>query len=252
MPRRTPPSFDFYPDDFVGGTYYMDGEALAMYIRSICFQWGNDVLPDDAVRLAKIMNVSDEVFAKYWPQVAEKFISDGNGGLYNARLKSEKDKRLGIASKRSAAGRKGGQASAKHLLISAQAIAKQTSSKGKTVVGSRKTVVGSGETDDGSGEPTLFDLFWATVPNKIGKRDAAKAFDRSLVVVATEKGLGKTEAAGFITERMASFAESPKAKGEFCPHPATWLNGGRYDDDPEQWVERVAAGQSKPRESTRI
>lgn len=250
MARRNPPSFDFYPDDFVGGTYYMDGEALAMYIRSICFQWGNDVLPDDAVRLAKIMNVSDVTFAKYWPQVAEKFVSDGNGGLYNARLKSEKDKRLGIASKRSEAGRKGGQASAKQLLETVQAIAKQTSSKGKTVVGSRKTVVGRGKTDNGSGEPTLFDVFWATVPNKIGKRDACKAFHRSLVVVATEKRIGHTEAAGFITNRMASFAGSAKAKGEFCPHPATWLNGGRYDDDPAQWEERVTNG--KPKESTRI
>jgi hypothetical protein len=28
--------------------------------------------------------------------------------------------------------------------------------------------------------------------------------------------------------------ESPR-EAEFTPHPATWFNGGRYDDDPKEW-----------------
>ena len=31
------------------------------------------------------------------------------------------------------------------------------------------------------------------------------------------------------------FAKSPKAKGEYCPHPTTWLNSGCWEDDPKEW-----------------
>jgi hypothetical protein len=39
-----------------------------------------------------------------------------------------------------------------------------------------------------------------------------------------------------LVERMQAFSASPKALSRFCPHPSTWLNEGRYDDDPRTWL----------------
>lgn len=83
-----------------------------------------------------------------------------------------------------------------------------------------------------------FDAWWSIVPNRVGKQDASKAYDRAVAAIAGRKpsvGPGGDDPQGFLLERMEAFAASPKAKSEFCPHPATWLNQGRYDDDPETW-----------------
>jgi hypothetical protein len=88
-----------------------------------------------------------------------------------------------------------------------------------------------GETPD---DVAFYDVFWRVVPRKVDKEKAHKAF------VAARKRLTKlgqtpAEARAFLVERMAAFAASPKAQGQYCPYPATWLNGGRYDDDPAEW-----------------
>ena len=75
--------------------------------------------------------------------------------------------------------------------------------------------------------------FWPVVPNKVGKEAAHKAFVAAVKLLAK---LGPAEdARTHIIGRMAAYAKSPKANGEFRPNPATWLNQGRYDDDPTEW-----------------
>jgi len=75
--------------------------------------------------------------------------------------------------------------------------------------------------DDGD----LFARFWKLYPRKVGKANAEKAWSKL-----------KVDADLF--ERMASalaaWAVSPdwtKDGGQFIPHPATWLNGKRWDDE---------------------
>jgi hypothetical protein len=58
-------------------------------------------------------------------------------------------------------------------------------------------------------------------------------------------------ASRFLACRMTQFAKSDKAAGEFCPHPTTWLNQGRYDDDQATWGTHGGNGQesgSKPKD----
>lgn len=84
-----------------------------------------------------------------------------------------------------------------------------------------------------------FDAWWAVAPNRVGKRDAKKSFQRAAALIAgrpASEGPGGDDPHAFLIDRIKAFAESPKAKGEFCPHPATWLNQGRYDDDPATWL----------------
>lgn len=94
-----------------------------------------------------------------------------------------------------------------------------------------------------------FDSFWNHVPKKAGKQAARKAYADAVDRVAKEQSIPKSEASSFIVGRIQAFAASPKARGQFCPYPATWLTQGRYDDDPATWesIENNDSNPSDPR-----
>ena len=69
----------------------------------------------------------------------------------------------------------------------------------------------------------LFNRFWAAYPRKTAKQDAVKAFGK----------LGATEE---LLATMLSAIEKQKASNQwsdpqYIPHPATWLNGHRWEDE---------------------
>lgn len=69
-----------------------------------------------------------------------------------------------------------------------------------------------------------FDDFWRAYPHKVGKRDAVAAFAKALDSGAT---LERMIAA---VQRQAASPRWTKDGGQFIPHPATWLNGQRWED----------------------
>ena len=72
-------------------------------------------------------------------------------------------------------------------------------------------------------ESKEFEQFWASYPRKTGKKAAAKAWEH-----ATDKPL-LTEILAAVTCGIRS-AQWQKEHGQFIPHPATWLNQGRWED----------------------
>jgi hypothetical protein len=66
-----------------------------------------------------------------------------------------------------------------------------------------------------------FDAFWQAYPKRVGKQAAAKAF-------AAAKKRGATLER--IMQGLGRYQWPPDA--QFIPHPTTWLNQGRYDDEP--------------------
>jgi hypothetical protein len=103
--------------------------------------------------------------------------------------------------------------------------------------GSRPTQLAKpGSTPNKPLEP--FERWWSTVPKKVGKQAAQRAYDKAVKFLRSrppEAGPGADDPHGFLLERMAAFAASPKARSDFCPNPSTWLSEGRYDDDPATW-----------------
>ena len=54
-----------------------------------------------------------------------------------------------------------------------------------------------------------------------------------------EKQLPREDAAKFLLEAATEFAQSTLGQDpQYCPHPATWLNAGRWDDDRAEWQRR--------------
>ena len=70
-----------------------------------------------------------------------------------------------------------------------------------------------------------FDLFWAAYPRKQAKGDARRAW-------------AKLRPSADLTDRMIEAINAQKLSprwqeegGKYIPHPATWLNGERWEDE---------------------
>jgi len=134
MARKRPPSFDFFPGDFMAGTLGMELAEVGAYIRLLCYQWEHETLPNDERTLARIAGAFPDEFSTIWPNVKTKFIStngEANSSLYNERLEAERQKKQEISEKRAAA------AFAMHLQ-SKQGCKKHAKGSRKKEEGSRK------------------------------------------------------------------------------------------------------------------
>ena len=73
------------------------------------------------------------------------------------------------------------------------------------------------------------EAIFALYPRKVGKQAALRAI---------VKALGKIPG-DVLSERVRTFASIVgrwrEADHAFIPHPSTWFNEGRFDDDPNEW-----------------
>jgi hypothetical protein len=67
-----------------------------------------------------------------------------------------------------------------------------------------------------------FETWWTAYPRKAGKGAARKAYDRASRTVGHQ----------LLLDGALRFRADPNRDDAFTPHPATWLNGERWDDDP--------------------
>ena len=100
----------------------------------------------------------------------------------------------------------------------------------------RDSVAGTGEQGNrGTGEeetsspaapsmptPPGFDAFWDEYPRRVGKQAAIKAWMKAVKRTTPSAILGGA----------LRLAQDPNREDQFTPHPATWLNEGRWEDDP--------------------
>ena len=70
-----------------------------------------------------------------------------------------------------------------------------------------------------------FDKFWEAYPRKVGKQNAKKAFDKLRV---DDRLLHTMLGAIAVAKRSVGWRDM-----QYIPHPATWLNGRRWEDEEE-------------------
>lgn len=73
-----------------------------------------------------------------------------------------------------------------------------------------------------------FGIFWLAYPKKVGKDAARKAFEKR--AVSDDLLAGMLEA----IERQKQSRDWLKDGGQYIPHPASWLNGARWEDEAVQ------------------
>jgi hypothetical protein len=84
-----------------------------------------------------------------------------------------------------------------------------------------------------------FAMFWESYPKKVGKKAAIKAWKAS-------KDRPPIESVLAAIDRAKGSPEWTKENGAFIPHPSTWLNQGRWDDEPTTVVTQRRAPQPAP------
>lgn len=82
--------------------------------------------------------------------------------------------------------------------------------------------------DSSSTDVDGFAEFWSAYPRKVGKADAVKAWGKIKPDPETMKDIVAAIAVQSESEQWT------KHNGQFIPHPATWLNGRRWEDEAQQ------------------
>jgi len=84
--------------------------------------------------------------------------------------------------------------------------------------------------------PSAFDEFWERHPRKVGKGSARKAYAKALKITTHDNIMFG------LSQQLASMEAKEK---QFIAHPATWLNGERWDDEPEEPTVRAGNASNK-------
>jgi hypothetical protein len=84
-----------------------------------------------------------------------------------------------------------------------------------------------------------FQRFYAAYPRREGPGPAREAFAKAVERIRGRDGPGGDDPVAWLAERASAYAASwrsrPAHDQQFIPHPSTWLNQERYDDDPQAW-----------------
>lgn len=76
-----------------------------------------------------------------------------------------------------------------------------------------------------SNDDALFESFWEVYPRRIAKKEAMKKFTKAVADGADPQK---------IIDGAKAYSRSVEGKEQkYIAHPATWLNQGRWDDEPE-------------------
>lgn len=73
------------------------------------------------------------------------------------------------------------------------------------------------------GDLSGFEKFWQAYPLKKGKQAARRAFDRARKLTTLDNMLSAIR-------KQKGWEQWTRDNGKYIPHPATWLNQGRWDD----------------------
>ncbi len=81
--------------------------------------------------------------------------------------------------------------------------------------------------------PPAFDQFWRAYPKKTGKTAALKAWKNA-------KGKPDLPVLLAALEKQKTWPQWQRDGGQYIPNPATWLNQGRWNDEPPETQARAS------------
>jgi hypothetical protein len=267
------PAFPWYASDWLGSNRraMMTLEQQAAYMNLLCRQWTDKTcsLPDDDEMLAHLSELNEgwlnggcQVLRPCFPKHPTL-----EGRIANPKLVLVREEREEWRRKSQEGGRKSG------AVRRAKSKPKRTSGKRRVVEpphepnANQTRTKGEPNTNSPSPSPSpsygkeniqkkaplddqAFTHWWAIWPQgkKTGKEAARKAYKAAVKRICAERACEPREARDHLQERLTAFVATPKCLGLYCPHPSTWLNGGRYDDDPSAWQDsgRPGRGEEPP------
>lgn len=217
------PYFPMYPSDFEAKTSHLTLEEDGAYNRLLRLSWMTPgcSLPDDPAWIARRMRVDLATYERVVAPLLVEFFYRAERRVRNPKLTEIHHESVTKHAKRVDAGKKGGRpAKALKTNETGQSNAKAMPKQPEPEPDSKKEI---GKPI--SRAPDGFDEFWQAVPRKIAKPKAQQAY---------AKAMRKTDARTLIAA-MRRYAESRIGEDpKYTAHPASWLNAGRWEDEPDQ------------------
>jgi uncharacterized protein YdaU (DUF1376 family) len=247
-----------YVADYLADTGHLTGAEHGAYLLLIMHYWSKRTLPTDDLRLASIARMDEKAWKKSKPIIQEFFGLDWK----HERVEHE----IAEADRLSAAGRTGGEASGRSRRAKSQQPTNDRSTDNersfndptndeRTIeqrdtndppndratkreaphsqspteaiassvcvpTSSTSLEVKEVDAEQASGE---FEEFYKLYPHKIGPKDAKRAFLKAR----------KTADFVRIMDGLRAYIATKPDDRPWC-NPATWLNQGRWDDQPAQ------------------
>lgn len=226
-------SFQFmalYTGDYRRDTQHLSMMEHGCYLLMLMHSWDQrGPLPLDERRIFAICNARSNEEMGAARNVIGEFFVRMEDGHYNHRMQREIERADAISGARSNAGRLGGVAKAKQLPSKSQAKAKQVPLPlplppplQQQTPENLSTPKGVSPRKRGSSGSDGFDLFWQAYPRKTAKAAALKAFTKL------------APSADFLDSMLEAIKKQLTCKqwvDGFIPHPATWINGRRWEDE---------------------
>lgn len=223
-----------YPGDYARKTAHLSLVEHGAYALLMDWYYSNGKpLPDDWVQMHRICKAiaPDEQAAVQ--TIVRQFFTQTDTGWSNGRADEEIQRKAEISDKRRNAQRQREQNRLKQV---SKAGAKQDTKQGANALSNAHTTTSTLNNSNELSPPTPkqrptdlqteFAAFYAAYPHNVGRDAALKAYQRAL------KGEGVTHA--ILIDGAQRFAAAHTGAGtekRFIPHPATWLNAGRWQDD---------------------
>lgn len=199
------PYFRFHPADYLIDTNGLTLAEHGVYTLMLLNYYWSGTLPDTASALYSICGARDDVARAAVDLVLARFFHSENGHTIHHRVERELAQYGEMIRTNQAAGRRSAEVRAAKRTLTPKAKPK-----------------GNGEDKPADDS---FASFWAVYPRHEAKAAAAKAWaklapdealqGRILTAVATQKASQQWQRDG----------------GKYVPHPATWINARRWEDE---------------------
>lgn len=220
------PAFLFYSSDFLSGTMLMTDEEVGQYIKLLCLQHQKGHLKEkDMLNICKTYN--EDIFSK--------FKKDKEENYYNERLEYEANKRKAYSESRRN-NRKKKKTYEEDMKKICNSYEKHMENENENVnineninlIENRdKRVVGEEEKEIEVLEiwETQFNEFYNNYPKKLKKQDVKKWFKKN------KPSNELFSSMMYSLEQFRASKEWQKDGGQYIPHPSTWLNQKRWEDE---------------------
>ena len=241
--------------DYLADTMHLEAREHGAYLLLLMHYWRNGPLPDDDRALAGIARVDRKTWCSDTGPIVRAFFKPENGKLHQKRLDAERAEADEISAKKRDAAHKRWGADKKHkdsetdasggaggdayASADAQKMDVQTACPYAGALQSQSPIPKQKEEDRSLrslphrslAKADDFEAWWSGYPRKVGKDAARRAY-----AAAVKRGANPINLIDAVAHQR--WADDP----QFIPHPATWLNGGRWQDDPNAGAPSKVSG----------
>ena len=219
------PYMQFYVADYLADTTHLTAEEHGAYMLLLFSYWqtGKPLRIDRLATVARIPN-------ERWPSVADtlsEFFHVTETHWVQFRVEAD----LEAVNSKVVTASNAGKASARAKALKKQQELNDRSTNVDDPLqrnGNHKDTDTDTDKNKNNTPPMVDDLFpkfWKMYPNKKGKAAAEKAWKKLKVTADLFGQIAEGLAAQVVCEAWV------KDAGQFIPHPATWLNGKRWEDE---------------------